>query len=302
MFKPYPKVQALHKEECEGLLNGTCIIQEKIDGANASIWMEEDGIHCGSRTRDLTIINEGFNGFKEYVENHDGIKKLLEAFPGFRLYGEWLVRHTIGYSELAYKHFYLYEIENSVGDLISIDHMYQLANAFGIKTAELFAVIDNPPLEEIQKFAGKSVLGEKGEGVVVKNFNFINKFGNRQHGKYVTQEFKEDNAVTFGGNNKSSDTYHEMYYVNKYMTLARVQKIIHKMEATTGKPDYKDIPKVMGLCLYDLITEEAWAIANDMFKIPGGFNFGAFKKLCDKKSKQIFIEIITNSISVAHYE
>ena len=136
-FKPYPKVQGLHKEECDGLLYGNCIIQEKIDGANASIWMEEDGIHCGSRTRDLTIINKGFNGFKEYVESHEGIKNLLTTYPHLRLYGEWLVRHTIGYNELSYKHFYLYEIENEEGERMPIEQVYLLANEYGIKTLQV---------------------------------------------------------------------------------------------------------------------------------------------------------------------
>lgn len=299
-FKAYPKIHALHKEECDGLLYGKCVIQEKIDGANASIWVEEDGIHCGSRTRDLTIINEGFNGFKEYVESHEGIKALLTTYPHLRLFGEWLVRHTIGYNELAYKHFYLYEIENDIGEKAPIEQVYLLANEYGIKTAHLFGVYDNPDLELIQSLAGQSVLGEKGEGVVIKNFEFINQFGNPQHGKYVTQEFKEDNAITFGGNNKSSVTYDETYYVNKFMTLARVQKIIHKLEATDGKPDMKHIPKVMGMCFYDLVMEEAWTIAQEMSKLNKGFSFKSFKHLCDKKSKQIFIEIITNDISVAH--
>jgi len=53
-FKEYKKIQALHKEECDGILHGTCYLQEKVDGANASIWVEDGNIHCGSRTRDLT--------------------------------------------------------------------------------------------------------------------------------------------------------------------------------------------------------------------------------------------------------
>lgn len=61
-FKEYSKIHAIHKEECDGLLIGTCHIQEKIDGANASIWVGDDGIiHCGSRTRDLTKAGDGFS-------------------------------------------------------------------------------------------------------------------------------------------------------------------------------------------------------------------------------------------------
>lgn len=298
-FKPYPKIQGLHKEECDGILLGTCVIQEKIDGANASIWMDDGSVHCGSRSRDLIEAGDPFNGFVEYVKSHQGINKLLLDKPTYRLYGEWLVRHTIGYRETSYKHFYLFEIEDN-GVIIPIEDIYKIADEYSIKTAKLFGVVDNPTLEQIKEWAGSSVLGDKGEGVVLKNLKFINKFGNIQHGKYVTQEFKEDNAITFGGNNKNSETYNEMYFVNKFLTLARVQKVVHKLEATSGVPSYQDIPKVLGMVFYDLISEEAWSITQDMAKSGKQFNFKAFKQLCDRKSKQIFIEIITNDISVAH--
>ena len=49
MFKSYPKLHRLGKEEVEGILDGYCVIQEKIDGANASIWMHDGTVHVGSR-------------------------------------------------------------------------------------------------------------------------------------------------------------------------------------------------------------------------------------------------------------
>lgn len=300
-FKTYNKIQALHKEESDGILNGICYLQEKIDGANTSIWLEDGEIHCGSRTRDLTKAGDGFNGFVDYVKNHEGIQNLfnLNKDLNIRLNGEWLVRHTIGYNELNYKNFYLFDIE--IDDkVISMDEMYKMAETFGIKTAHLFEVKENPSLDDIKKHAGKSMLGSKGEGVVIKNINFINKFGDMSFAKYVTQEFKEDNAVTFGGNNRSSETYNEMYYVNKFMTLSRVTKIFHKLESMEGRLDMKHIPRIMGMCYHDLITEEAWVIAQEMGKSGKFFDFKSFKNLCDKKSKSIFIELLTGDVSVAH--
>jgi len=299
-FKTYNKIQALHKEECDGLLTGLCYIQEKIDGANSSIWKSETGLSCGSRTRDLTKVGDGFNGFVEYVQNHIGIKHILFNYPQYRLYGEWLVRHTIGYNEMSYKKFYLYDIEDENGEFLHLEEVYKLANMYRIETAHLFDTIENPSLEDIKRYAGKSLLGNKGEGVVVKNFNFINKFGNRQHGKYVTQDFKEDNAITFGGNNKSSETFNEMYYVNKFMTLPRIQKIFHKLESIEGKLETKHIPRIMGMAYHDLITEECWVIAQEMAKAGKFFDFKAFKNICDRKSKSIFLELLTGDVSVAH--
>jgi len=300
-FKEYSKIQALHKEECDGILNGVCYIQEKVDGANASIWLGEDGqIHCGSRSQDVTLSDSGFNGFVPWVKSHEGIKQFFVDHPTKRLCGEWLVRHTIGYNELSYKKFYLFDVMLEDGSFMEYDEWVQLAIKYDIPRVELFAVLENPTLEDIKKIAGKSVLGEKGEGVVIKNHGFVNKFMRKQYGKYVTQEFKEDNAVTFGGNNKSSETYCEMYYVNKYMTLERVRKIMHKVESMEGRLDMKHIPRIMGTCYHDLITEEGWSIATEMGKTGKFFDFRAFKQLCDKKSKAIFVEVLTGDVSVAH--
>lgn len=300
-FKTYPKIHALYKDECAGILEGECYIQEKIDGANASIWLGTDGrIHCGSRSRDLTAVNDGFNGFLEYVANHEGIQNLIKGRPDIRLMGEWLVRHTIGYSELSYKHFYLFDIENQEGGRYDIEEVNRIADEFNIKRAHLFGKFNNPTLEQIKEFAGTSVLGEKGEGVVIKNMSFINQFGDPQYGKYVTNEFKEDNAITFGGNNKSSETYNEMYYVNKFVTLPRVEKIIKKITATREESmSMKDIPQVMNTVYHDVITENCWEIAKDMGSAGKYFDFREFQKLCTRKAKQVYLDVLNNTLSVA---
>lgn len=299
-FKPYNKIHALHKEECEGILEGTCYIQEKVDGANASIWLGDDGeIHYGSRSRDLFLANDNFNGFGDWVRSHPRLKEFFREFPYMRLNGEWLVRHTIGYRETSYKKFYLFDVEDA-GYVLPLENMYKLAQEFDIPTVQLFGKYENPTLEMITTFAGDSALGVKGEGIVVKNLSFRNKFGDVNFGKYVTQEFKEDNGVTFGGNNKFSETYEEMYFVNKLVTLPRVEKTTHKLESMEGKLSEKHIPRVMGMVFYDVMSEEGNDMANHLAKNGADFNFKKFRELCNKKSKSIFMELLTGDVSVAN--
>jgi hypothetical protein len=304
-FKEYPKVYALHKDECEGILEGLCHVQEKVDGANASIWFDKDdnAIHFGSRSRDLYLAKDNFNGFGEWVSKHPGLPEFFDKYPNVRLNGEWLVRHTIGYNELSYKKFYLFDMMIEEGDteeMIHPDIMYDIAPKYNIPTVALIGNFENPTIEDIKAHAGYSVLGEKGEGVVIKNLTFINKYGSRGHAKYVTQEFKEDNAVTFGGNNKHSEAYEETYYMNKFMTLARVQKVLHKLESAKGKLSEKNIPEIMGTCYHDVIAEEGWTLAKEMSTTGKPFNFKTFKSLCDRKSKSIFLEVLSGDVSVAN--
>lgn len=298
-FKKYPKIHRLGKEETDGVLSGKCYIQEKLDGANTSIWIDKRGeITCASRNRELS---EGFNGFVDYVKENENIKNLLSQYPNLRLYGEWLVRHTINYSEAAYKQFYLFDItETKDGEekeeFWHIDKVYEMARTFDIPTPQLFDTIIDPTVDQIKEYAGKTNLGEVGEGVVIKNFEFVNMFGDTQYAKIVTEKFKEDNGITFGGNNKYSDTYNEMYVINKYMTVERIRKIMNKIQPEIDERlDLKHIPRITKTAYHDLLTEEIWEISEKVESL----NFRKLKRLANKKAVQVYKDILLDSISVA---
>lgn len=293
-FRHYGKVHRLGKEEVEGILEGTVHIQEKVDGANTSIWLDENGeLKMGSRTRILGA--EEFNGFVPYVKAHEGIKKLLADNPGMRLYGEWLVRHTISYKETAYKKWYMFDIWDGEKYWTS-NSVQSIALLYQIESVPYHGAFINPTIEQIQEFVGKTEFGDRGEGVVLKNLEFVNTFGDMEYAKIVTESFKEDNGITFGGNNKHSDTYHEMYVVNKYMTFTRVKKIMDKIQPEINKKlDMEHIPRIMNTAYHDMLVEEIWAIVKD---VPA-LDFKALHRCATKKAKQIFVDIINDNISVA---
>lgn len=292
-FVKYNKIYRIGTEETEGILNGKCYIEEKVDGANTQIWFEDGFIRVGSRSQQIT---EGFNGFVGYVMTNEPIKKIFADHPDWKLYGEWLVRHTIHYRETSYKQFYLFDIVLGDGKLMPTYQVKEVAQGYGINTPQLFATIENPTLEQIDQYVGKTCLGEKGEGVVIKNPSFVNKFGEYQHAKIVTQEFKEDNGLVFGGNNKHSETYWEMYVVNKYMTLERVQKIMNKLQPVIDKKlDLEHIPRIMHTAYHDMLTEEVWEISKKAQSI----NFKDLQRLSQRKAAQIYKDLLLGSVSVA---
>src|ERR1035437_9101650 len=109
-FRKYEKIYRLGKDETAGILEGICSVTEKLDGANLSVWLGDGNeIRVGSRNNDLTANGNGFNGAVAYCNSHEGIKKFFLEHPTKRLYGEWLVRHTLSYNETAYKKFYLFD-------------------------------------------------------------------------------------------------------------------------------------------------------------------------------------------------
>lgn len=76
-FRPFPKMARLSRE---------CIITEKVDGTNACIFIDDEGvIKAGSRTRWVTTKDDNF-GFARWVEDHHD--ELLTLGPG-RHFGEW---------------------------------------------------------------------------------------------------------------------------------------------------------------------------------------------------------------------
>ena len=301
-FKEYPKIKRLGEEENDGILIGTVFVQEKIDGANTSIWLDENGeIQCGSRTQRLS---SGFNGFVDYVKAHEGIKKLLTDHPTFRLYGEWLVRHTIAYDETVYKQFYLFDIctigeDGEHRDWSDTDSVEAIAQEYGINFATILAKLEYPTLDQIMPFVGTTKLGSspKGEGVVLKNPAYINKFGSRVCAKIVTQEFKEDNGIVFGGNSKHSETYVEMKMVNKFMTMARIQKIMNKIQPTIDKRlGRENTAQIINTAYYDMFTEELWGFVKD-YKL---INFAKLQGLACKKAARIYHDVLDGHISVAY--
>lgn len=315
MHIKYPKIRRLGEEDNDGILMGTVHVQEKIDGANAQIWIEDGDIKCGSRTQELT---GGFNGFVDYAKSHEGIRKYLEANPKHRLFGEWLVRHTIAYNETVYKKFYLFDVmvlpetfvksESEDGEEIErskarqctwlkIEEVYEIGKEYGIETATLFATYTDPMPDVFQELAGKTVLGEKGEGVVIKNPEFINKWGDRVCAKIVTQEFKEDNGIVFGGNNKTSETYVEMKLVNEAMTMPRINKIMQKIQPLVDKRLGREhTSRIIEVAYHDMFEEELWSFVKKHKKI----DFGHLENLAKKKAVRIYHDILDGHISVAY--
>ncbi len=298
-FKAYPKIHRLGKEEVEDILIGKVLVQEKIDGANVSMWWDEETnmVRCGSRTRELPL-DESFNGFQECVRANGKISTALATQPKLRLFGEWLVKHTITYPDTAYRKIYLFDVYDEEGEYYwNQDKVAELAAMLDLEYPQLFTPA---PVflktDEIKEFVGKSFVAANGEGVVIKNEGFKNKFGDLVYAKLVHEKFKETNAIVFGGNNKHSEAYNEMYIVNKYCTLGRVQKNMQKLQNITEKRlDMEHTSQVAGTCYHDMITEDIWEIVKKIKVI----DFTRLQRLSMKKFIQIYHDVLNNSISIA---
>ncbi len=95
----------------------TCVIEEKLDGANAGISLGDDG-RLRLQSRGHVLVGGGrerhFDLFKQWAHAHAAA--LTERLvPGMTIYGEWLyAKHTIFYDELP--HYFLeFDIRDAGG-------------------------------------------------------------------------------------------------------------------------------------------------------------------------------------------
>lgn len=95
-FTAFPKITRLSRD---------CIITEKIDGTNATIYIGEDGeFLIGSRTRWITPENDNF-GFALWAQKHK--EELMLLGPGWHR-GEWWgvgIQRNYGLSERRFSLF-----------------------------------------------------------------------------------------------------------------------------------------------------------------------------------------------------
>lgn len=291
-YKPYPKIQALHKEEVENILDYEAVVQVKIDGANSVVYLNDGLVRCGTRTRELPL-DEDFRGLQTYINAHEWIKDFLEQHPDTILYGEWLVKHSINYTQDHYNKWYLFDVYEN-GEYWTQDKVGQLAKTLDVEYPIVYGT-GKFTLAELDAFVEQEWLGHKNEGVVIKPFDYVNKFGDRPYAKRVSQAFKEQNAIVFGGNDKHSDAYWEQYVTNKYCTIATLEKNLNKIAPEVGRLGKEHTSRVANTCVHDTWTENAWEI----FKKVPKLDFKKTQNLMMRKYIQLYHDKLDNSFSVA---
>ncbi|HYD90307.1 MAG TPA: RNA ligase family protein [Flavobacterium sp.] len=110
MFIKYQHLERFGTTEVQNIELGECHIFPKIDGTNASVWLHEGEVQAGSRRRHLSIDDDNA-GFCAWVLQQENIRSYLLENPTHRLYGEWLVPHSLKtYRNEAWRRFYVFDV------------------------------------------------------------------------------------------------------------------------------------------------------------------------------------------------
>jgi hypothetical protein len=313
-FRKYDHLERLAHSEVSGIELGTVHVFPKLDGTNAVAWCAGDGtIRGGSRNRELSLEadNAGFLGWLlSDDERAEALRDLLKANPSWIIYGEWLVPHTLRtYRDEAWRRFWIFDVFDTVlGKYVPwIDYGPPLSN-MGLDVIEPLCMIQDPSEAqlrtqlEVNTYLIQDGAGV-GEGVVIKNYSWRNKYGRQPWAKIVKNEFRERNARAFGVTHKQGEFTVERAIVDEFVTPTLVGKtrakvvldIANGAGIDLGEPntqnqveeDYRGrvIPQLLGRVWHDLITEDIWSILKK-YKRPV-IDFGKLEKLTLMRVKEL---------------
>ena len=271
-FLKYQHLERYGNTEVEGIEVGTCYVFPKLDGTNASVWFEHGTLRCGSRNRELSPDNDNAD-FMNAMMVDKAIISFLYNEPDLVLYGEWLVPHTLKtYNDDAWRKFYVFDVfDRKKERLLSYDEYSEGLVAAGINVIAPIAIIKNGSIDHFTECLSKAHYlvkdGEgSGEGVVIKNYDYKNKYGRQTWAKIVTNEFKAKHHIAMGAPVVGGEIVEEKIAA-KYVTQALVDKVEAKIVNEMGGWSSKYIPRLINTVWYDVVTEETWNFVKE-FKNP----------------------------------
>lgn len=260
----YVHIERFGTDEVDGINVGVCHVFPKIDGTNASIWYHSElGIACGSRNRFLAPGKEDNGGFREWATQQENLRQLVSDHRELRVFGEWLIPHSLKtYREEAWRHFYVFDVVGPEGFLPFTEYA-ELCKRYSVEFIPCTSLLINPDYETLRGCVdrntfliedGKGV----GEGVVIKQYGYKNRFGRTTWAKIVTNSFKDKNAETFGPRSAAVCSMVEQEIVDEFIDKHAVDKIVAKIRLDQGQFGSKNIPQLLGMAFHDLVTESTW--------------------------------------------
>jgi len=290
-FLKYPHLERFGSSEVEAIEVGTTYVFPKLDGTNASVWAAEDySIKAGSRNRELTLEADNAGFYAAMLQDKQVNAYLLE-YPYHILYGEWLVPHTVKtYVDTAWRKFYVFDVFNTITQqFVPFNAYEENLKAYGLNYLAPIAIIKNGDVSVFTKCLEKNTFlikdGEGvGEGIVIKNYDFVNRYGRVTWAKLVTNEFKDSHHKEMGAPLIGCEIVEEKI-VNKLVTSSLVDKVVAKIINDTGGWSSKNIPQLINTVFYDLIREDAWTMVKE-FKNPT-INFKTLSHYTTAKVKEL---------------
>ena len=258
--------------EVEGLLDKQIIIQPKLDGSNCQIYIEYGKLVITTRNHVLSAGNDIQDCYKTLSQD----KRYFDFFvkyPHVKLVGEWLIQHSIIYQESAYNKLYVFDgiikdSEKGHGecDYIQYEQLIIMLNEFNIEHVPYMNIEYHPNLfvdffknleylqlanylVDVEKtlFYKKDLKKEAkyidhlkgfGEGIIVKNYNYKNRFNRSIWCKLVNNEHYKNKSSKIKKEKITIDMSKEEDFINNNLNEHLMDKCYFRLDENKNIGDY----------------------------------------------------------------
>jgi hypothetical protein len=287
MENKYTHIERLKNPEVNGILIGEIFCYPKLDGANASVELIDEKIVCRSRKQILNAENT-LKGFLNYcIENSSNFSQLYNFFreyPNIIIFGEWLIPHSIkNYKNDAWNKFYIFDFYDKLSEsYLDFEECREIFSPL-LSNFDFVPLIGNySNLDSVEKLISlceeNNYLLESGkcEGIVIKNYSFVNKYGRTPFAKLINEKLTTTKEKVSNLNNL------EVEIIDKFLSKEYLLKEINKVDEPHKKIGY----------LISTISEEF--IRDYILEIISKYKYPNinFKKLKQEIAQRLVREII----------
>ena len=205
------------------------------------------------------------------------------------------------YREDAWRKFYIFDValhkDDGTEELLPYEVYKGMLEKYGLDYIPPLAIMKNANYDSLVKLLEKTgqFLVEDGkgdgEGIVIKNYSYINKYGRQTWAKIVSNEFKEIHAKEFGASIVAATELIEEKIINKFCTESFIEKEYAKIVNENEGWRSQYIPMLLGRVYSEFIKEESWNFIKE-FKNPK-VNYKTLNSLVIKKVKEVKKELFS---------
>lgn len=284
--------------------NDIVVVQEKMDGSNASFQYDEASgeIKAFSRRQELTPTNT-LNGFYNWVKikeaNDKNFADIVKSHANLVFFGEWGVKNKVQYKDEYYNNFYFYDIYDVANEKYLVqEEVKEFAKILNLGYVNTLYVGEFKNWDNMRQFMGKSNLAlVEGEGVVVKNQTLLNAPRDEYYLKLVCDSFSEVMKVKIK-EPKAADPNETpaRAIVDSIVTERRIEKMLCNLrdDGIIAEPyDAKQmgiIAKHLPKRIWEDINKEEPESVAEGLKLCN--NFGKF---CSNKTMELARKVVLNA-------
>jgi len=219
----------------------------------------------GSRNREISVENDN-QGFANWAIKQDNLLEMSKNNPALSFFGEWLVPHSLKtYREVAWRNLYVFDVWDSEQEkYLHYNDYKDILEEYSVEYIAPLRIVNNPQQSRLLDYIEENTyLIEDGkgfgEGLVLKNYSFVNKFGHQKWGKIVTNEFREKHSK-----NQPTVVSHgdfiEQKIVEEFLDEDIIKKVYAKITAENDGWSSKYIGRLLGTVWHDFVVETTWDI------------------------------------------